>query len=55
MTESRWQGLCYYCDDKYSPGHKCKELKLFHIDATKHGSNDEALPSDMFGEDEVEP
>ena len=24
MAERRKQGLCYYCDEKYSPGHKCK-------------------------------
>ncbi|KAL1345712.1 hypothetical protein AAHE18_08G137600 [Arachis hypogaea] len=24
---ARWEkGLCYYCDDKYSPGHRCKSL-----------------------------
>jgi hypothetical protein len=23
------KGLCYNCDDKYFPGHKCKEQKLF--------------------------
>jgi hypothetical protein len=33
MAERRKQGLCYYCDEKYSPGHKCKEHKFFQIDA----------------------
>lgn len=41
MAESRKQGLCYYCDDKYSPGHKCKEPKFFQIDATNHSSSKE--------------
>jgi len=44
MAERRKQGLCYYCDEKYSPRHKCKEPKLFQIDATDHNSSEEAPP-----------
>jgi len=44
MVERRKQGLCYYCDDKYSLGHKCKEPKFFQIDATDHSSSEEAPP-----------
>jgi hypothetical protein len=29
MVERQLKGLCYNCDDKYFPGHKCKEKKLF--------------------------
>jgi hypothetical protein len=29
MDEHQLKGLCYNCDDKYFPGHKCKEQKLF--------------------------
>jgi hypothetical protein len=29
MVEHQLKGLCYNCDDKYFPGHKCKEHKLF--------------------------
>jgi hypothetical protein len=29
MVERQLKGLCYNCDDKYFPGHKCKEHKLF--------------------------
>jgi hypothetical protein len=29
MVERQLKGLCYNCDDKYFPGHKCKEQKLF--------------------------
>ena len=51
--ERRKQGLCYYCDDKYSPGHKCKEPKFFQIDVTDNNSSEEAPP--LGGpEDEVE-
>eukprot|EP00253_Pinus_taeda_P026265 PITA_26265 len=44
MAERRKQGLCYYCDEKYSPGHKCKEPKFFQIDATDYGSSEEDPP-----------
>jgi hypothetical protein len=29
MGEHQLKGLCYNCDDKYFPGHKCKEQNLF--------------------------
>jgi hypothetical protein len=29
MVERQLKGLCYNCDDKYFPGHKCKEQNLF--------------------------
>ena len=32
MEERRKKGLCYYCDEKWQPRHKCKGLKLFMID-----------------------
>ena len=44
MAERRKQGLCYYCDEKYSPGHKWKEPKFFQIDSTDHSSLEEAPP-----------
>jgi hypothetical protein len=29
MAEHQLKGLCYNCDDKYFPGHKCKEQNIF--------------------------
>jgi hypothetical protein len=29
MVEHQLKGLCYNCDDKYFPSHKCKEQNLF--------------------------
>jgi hypothetical protein len=29
MDECHLKGLCYNCDEKYFPGHKCKEQNLF--------------------------
>jgi hypothetical protein len=31
MDEHQLKGLCYNCDEKYFPGHKCKEKKLFMV------------------------
>jgi hypothetical protein len=42
MVERQLKGLCYNCDDKYFPGHKCKEQNLFM-----------ALSEDVY-EEEVE-
>lgn len=44
MAERRKQWLCYYYDEIYAPGHKCKEPKFFQIDATDHSSSEEAPP-----------
>jgi hypothetical protein len=29
MVECQLKGLCYNCDEKYFPGHKCKEKNIF--------------------------
>ena len=29
MVECNLKGLCYNSDDKYFPGHKCKEQNIF--------------------------
>jgi hypothetical protein len=31
MVEHQLKGICYNCDEKYFPGHKCKEQKLFMV------------------------
>jgi hypothetical protein len=31
MDECQLKGLCYNCDDKYFPGHKCKEQNIFMV------------------------
>jgi len=54
MVERRKQGLCYYCDEKYSLGHKCKEPKLFQIDAIDHSSFEEAPPFEGPEEEDEE-
>jgi hypothetical protein len=29
MVEHQLKGLCYNCDDKHFPRHKCKEQNIF--------------------------
>jgi len=31
MVELQLKGLCFNCDDKYFPGRKCKEQKIFMV------------------------
>ncbi|GJT12037.1 transposon ty3-G gag-pol polyprotein [Tanacetum coccineum] len=31
----REKGLCYYCDERYTPGHKCSKPQLFMISETQ--------------------
>ena len=52
MEECCKKGLCYYCDEKYVPGHKCREQKLFHIDASTSSSYED-IPSDEVLDQEV--
>jgi hypothetical protein len=40
MEKHQLKGLCYNCDEKYSPRHKYKEYKVF-VAISKDISNDE--------------
>lgn len=33
MDEKRAKGLCFWCDEKYSPTHKCPKKQLYRIEA----------------------
>jgi hypothetical protein len=45
MVEHQLKGLCYNCDDKYFPGHKCKEQKIFMAISKEISEEDEETPS----------
>lgn len=32
MQERREKGICYFCDDKYQPGHRCNRPKLYLLE-----------------------
>nr|GEZ82096.1 hypothetical protein [Tanacetum cinerariifolium] len=38
--ERREKGLCYYCDDKYTPGHKCSKPQFFMIGDAEETENE---------------
>jgi hypothetical protein len=40
MVEHQLKGLFYNCDEKYFPGYKCKEHKLF-MDISEYFSNED--------------
>ncbi|KAJ0101096.1 hypothetical protein Patl1_04621 [Pistacia atlantica] len=47
MKARRDKGLCYYCDEKLGPGHKCKTLTFFFLE----GQED----SDIYCSDDDSP
>nr|GEV50805.1 transposon Ty3-G Gag-Pol polyprotein [Tanacetum cinerariifolium] len=40
VRERRERGLCYYSDDKYTPGHKCSKPQFFMIGDAKETENE---------------
>ena len=44
LRERRLQGLCYYCNEKYNPTHKCKSQCLALLDKE---DLDQILPTDL--------
>lgn len=46
--DRREKGLCYYCDEKFSPGHRCERPQLFMMEDTGEASfdmeNGETMP-----------
>ncbi|XP_035543245.1 uncharacterized protein LOC118347630 [Juglans regia] len=39
MVERRKKGLCYFCDAKWQPGHKCARPKLFLLEGMEFGES----------------
>jgi hypothetical protein len=55
LKERRDKGLCFNCDDKFSPGHKCK--KLFLIEGIYEEDNErpsEEEARETWEDDELE-
>ncbi|KAJ0668240.1 putative nucleotidyltransferase, Ribonuclease H [Helianthus annuus] len=52
--ERREKGLCYYCDDKYTPGHRCNKPQFFMIQDVLE--DEEQTPDlDIHDSDVTEP
>ncbi|KAA8540064.1 hypothetical protein F0562_026756 [Nyssa sinensis] len=45
MTERRARGLCYNCDEKWGPGHKCKSARLFILECADSEEEEPATHS----------
>lgn len=43
MKERRDRGLCYYCDDKWALGHRCRTPKLFLLEGLKAEAEEEVF------------
>ena len=31
MKARREKGLCYYCEERFTPGHRCKKMQIYSI------------------------
>lgn len=43
MTEMHDCGLCYYCDDKWASGHRCRATKLFLLEGLEQDGEEEVF------------
>ncbi|XP_042950056.1 uncharacterized protein LOC122282167 [Carya illinoinensis] len=43
MKDRREKGLCYHCDSKWSPGHKCQKPKLYILEEVWEDSSDKTI------------
>ena len=56
MHERREKGLCYFCDEKYHPGHKCSMSKLYLLEGMEfEGEGEEKLEEEeVFNPHDIE-
>jgi hypothetical protein len=50
MDQRKKDGLCYFCDDKYVPGHKCK--KLYRMELVADHDQDDDDSASVAGDEE---
>ena len=53
MEERRAKGLCFWCDNKFTPGHKCRTRKLYSICLMGDDEGDEDSTVELGQETEV--
>lgn len=41
LEEKRKKGLCYWCDEKYTAGHNCRQKKLYSLEIVGEDDNEE--------------
>lgn len=52
MVDRKKKGLCFHCDDKFTPGHKCK--KLFSIEVVWSGEEGSSEEEDVMDDNCVQ-
>lgn len=46
MQAHRKKGLCYYCDERFVPGHRCKKLQIFLLEESNDTKDEDvSIPS----------
>jgi hypothetical protein len=59
MSERRKQGLCYHCDEKWNPNHKCMKRRVYVIEEVEEGDVEVGSDSEEYDEvievEEAEP
>ncbi|TXG48185.1 hypothetical protein EZV62_027479 [Acer yangbiense] len=53
MQKRRAQGLCFNCDEKFTPGHKCKGPQLLLLEGSSEYSDDEETEGSMESQPEI--
>lgn len=48
MQERRDKGLCYFCDEKYRPGHKCNRPKIYLLEGMDEVQKTEVGKDDVM-------
>lgn len=55
MNEKRAKGLCFFYDEKYTIGHKCKNIKqLYLLELEEQGEKDQLQYEERHDELEVQ-
>lgn len=53
LNEKRSKGLCYFCNEKYVFGHKCKNIKkLYFIEVEEHEEVESEHEKEATSEDQ---
>jgi hypothetical protein len=54
MQEKREKLLCYNCDEKFQPGHRCNRPRLFLLEGVELGDSEEIRVEEVLQEEEPE-
>jgi len=51
IDEKRANSMCFFCDEKYYPGHKCAG-QVYRLEVVEDGGSEEGLEEDLEGSGE---